>query len=113
MKNVYLTDNNKGFDFTAIKIFFSVIAILLSVTLPSARAVTENSLTSQPSIIEKLMVDFKNQKSEDLLRTDNQKGFCEVRSSSSTSNQIFLLKTGWKRGHLCPLKGPNTAPNES
>tara|TARA_B110001454_G_C12723192_1_gene435853 strand:- start:19791 stop:20084 length:294 start_codon:yes stop_codon:yes gene_type:complete len=63
MKTVYLR-NKKGFDFSAIRIFISLIAILLSTTFPSAQTIPENSSIVEPSIIEKLLIDFKNQKTD-------------------------------------------------
>lgn len=110
MKNINLTDNKKGFDFTAIRIFFSVIAILLSLTLKSAQAVTEKSEINKPSILEKIIVNFKNQNSDSILRTDQNAGSCRA-PSSVESRGFYSNKDGLSL--FCPLNKVSDSPNES
>lgn len=106
-----MNDNQKGFDFTAMKIFFSVVAILLSMTLPKASAVTENPLFPQSSILEKLAFDFKNQKTESVSaphRNENQCKFRNLKTSlNQKSNPVF------NPDFYCPLQDINKKPNES
>ncbi len=76
MNSVYkMNENQKEFDFTAIRIFFSVIAILLSVTMSNARAVTDNSTPFQPSILDKIIIDFKTQQTDSIWQPEKNKPY--------------------------------------
>ena len=109
MKNISLTDNKKSFDFTAIRIFFSVIAILLSLTLKSAQAVTEKSEINKPSILEKIIVNVKNKNSDSILRTDQSASSCRVPSSEKIGS--YSNKDGLSS--FCHLNEVNDSPTES
>jgi hypothetical protein len=64
------------FDFTAIRIFFSVIAIILSVSMPSAMALKETSIPFQMPILSKFFPDFMNQNDHSFLQSNDKKISC-------------------------------------
>ena len=60
MNSVYkLNGSRDRFDLSAIKIFFSIIAIFLSVTMPNANAVTDSSNPYQSSLLSKIIYSIE------------------------------------------------------
>lgn len=114
MNSVYkMNENQKGFDFTAMRIFFSVIAILLSVTMPNALAVTDNSTPSQPSILDKIIVDLKNQQIDSIWRPEEKRANCSLQGVNPLSNQNSYNNLNFGSDFTCPASGSNKKPNES
>lgn len=104
MNSVYkMNENQKGFDFTAMRIFFSVIAILLSVTMPNALAVTDNSTPSQPSTLDKIIVDLKNQQTDSIWRTEEKMANCSLQSVKLLSNQNSYNYLNFGSDFTCPV----------
>ena len=61
MNSLYKANEDKnGFDFTATKIFLSVIAIFLSLTIPNALAIKEKSGSNRPMVLNKILIELKN-----------------------------------------------------
>jgi hypothetical protein len=94
------------------KIFISVIAIFLSATMPNALATTETaSDLVPPPIIQKIIVDLQNQKTDSVQRLDGAKGQCHFKFGNSVTN-----KNSNKHSNItdltCPIPGSSKDPDE-
>lgn len=84
MNSVYkLSENETRFDFTAMRIFLSVIAIFLSVSMPKALAVSDSTLNYQPPVLDKIIVDFKNPNAEPVWHAKVPKTNCGYKNETA------------------------------
>ena len=114
MNRVYeMDENQKAFDITAMKIFISAIAILLSVFRPNALATAGNFGSYQPTTLNKIILDFKNQDAESIWPIYEKKASCNLQNGNSALNQSANLHKNFDSGYKCPLPISQKQPDGS
>ncbi len=114
MNSVYkMSENKERLDFSAMKIFFSVIAIFLSVTMPNAQAVTENSSPYQRSVLSNIISELKTRKTEPGRQVNENKSQCGLQKEKSASTKSSAQFVNFGSDFMCPVPGSSKDPNES
>ncbi len=106
-----IKNDAQTFDFTAVKIFFSVIAILLSVTLPEAFAVTDKVDSFKLPILDHAIFDLKKENAESIWNPGSNRHQCAFENANTLTNQKSRLN--FTAEFFCPLKNPTINPNAS